>query len=524
MRAAALVAGERGARHQDAHGQEVLHLPALGGIEHLVEAVAAPELEHPQDVRQVRAAALDADVAPHRAAQAGADVRQVELTVRGGLHLAHELAREHFRERIAHDRLRHAAAEDESLEQAVRRQAVGAMHAVGGHLAAGVQAGHAGAPVDIRVHAADHVVRRGRHGDAVARGVDVEARQHARQAREALHEAPRREVPAIEEDVAAAGAGQVPDDGLAHDVARRQLCHRMQALHEALAALVDEVRALAADGLADEHAAGAGHVERGGVELEELEVGELRARAPRHGQAVAGGDLRVGGLAVHLPRPAGRQHGGAGPDDLQAVARVPRERAGHAAGAVGGAQEVHGEATIEDAHAARGTGALDQAACQLVPRGVAVGMHDARVPVPTLEGERRRAVRRAVEPHAPLEELRDLARAFRDQRTHRGGVAQAGAGVQRVGHVAVHGVLAGEDRGDAALRPAGVREVHGFLGQDDHVPVPRGLDGRPQPRDARAHHQHIREDLRQQRAAERDQESTVVEGAHGVTANPLPAG
>ena len=52
------------------------------------------------------------------------------------------------------------------------------------------------------------------------------------------------------------------------------------------------------------------------MELHELEVGDARAGAPRHRDAVARGDLGVGRLAVHLPGAAGRQQRRRGADRL----------------------------------------------------------------------------------------------------------------------------------------------------------------------------------------------------------------
>ena len=68
--------------------------------------------------------------------------------------------------------------------------------------------------------------------------------------------------------------------------------------HEAVAVLVAEVGPLAADRLADEVPARAGDVEHGRVELHELHVAQLGPGAVGGGHAVAGGDGRVGRLAV----------------------------------------------------------------------------------------------------------------------------------------------------------------------------------------------------------------------------------
>ena len=87
-------------------------------------------------------------------------------------------------------------------------------------------------------------------------------------------------------------------------------------LHEAAAVGVEEHGAIAADGLGDEE--GAGYRERCGVELIELEVGELRARTQRHGDAIAGGHGRVGGVQVELARSTAGQNDGVRVDVVRA--------------------------------------------------------------------------------------------------------------------------------------------------------------------------------------------------------------
>ena len=176
----------------------------------------------------------------------------------------------------------------------------------------------------------------------------------------------------------------------------------MKALHEAIAVAIDEVCALAAHRFTDEHAPGTGYVQRGGVKLEELKIGEFRARAPRHGNAVAGGNFRVGGFAEHLPCSAGSKHGCARPDDLQPVARMPAQRSKHAPRSVRSTQKINDKAAIEHANAARRAHAFNQTTRKLIARCITIGMHDPRVMMPTLQTKRRRTIRSAIDTHAPL--------------------------------------------------------------------------------------------------------------------------
>ena len=66
-------------------------------------------------------------------------------------------------------------------------------------------------------------------------------------------------------------------DGAGDHVARGQFEQRVVALHEALAAVVAQIRAFAAQGFGEEEARRAGKRERGGMELIELHVGEFGA-------------------------------------------------------------------------------------------------------------------------------------------------------------------------------------------------------------------------------------------------------
>jgi hypothetical protein len=161
------------------------------------------------------------------------------------------------------------------------------------------------------------------------------------------------------------------------DVARRQLGERVARRHEPLAARVDERRPLAAHRLADERERVLGRVERGGVELHELHVGEPRAGAPGDRVAVAGGHLRVRGVAVHLAAAAGGEHRGVGGDlDGAAGRRSPARRRSSAA-PLAVDHEVEHARLLEHAHARARAHALDERARHLGARLVAARVDDA---------------------------------------------------------------------------------------------------------------------------------------------------
>ena len=137
----------------------------------------------------------------------------------------------------------------------------------------------------------------------------------------------RVEVRQVEVDVGVLRPLHAADDRLGHDVARRQFGPRIVVGHEALAVLVAQVRPFAADRLADEVAARAGDVEHGRVELHELHVAQLGPGAVGGRHAVAGGDGRVGRLAVDHAAAAARRGSSAWPRS----AALPRAAAGRPA-------------------------------------------------------------------------------------------------------------------------------------------------------------------------------------------------
>ena len=91
----------------------------------------------------------------------------------------------------------------------------------------------------------------------------------------------------------------------------RDLVPGQQLVDEPVAA-VPEQRAVTPEGLGEQGPRHLGVVEGGGVELDELDVGQHGPGPQGHGDAVAGGLGRVGGHREHLAGPARGQQGVAG--------------------------------------------------------------------------------------------------------------------------------------------------------------------------------------------------------------------
>jgi len=80
--------------------------------------------------------------------------------------------------------------------------------------------------------------------------------------------------------------------------------------HEAMQLDVAQVCAFAAQSLREQKAWGILQVQRRGVELDKFHIADFGAGTICHGDAVPGGDRRVGGVAVELTHAAGGEQNG----------------------------------------------------------------------------------------------------------------------------------------------------------------------------------------------------------------------
>ncbi len=361
------------------------------------------------------------------------------------------------------------------------------MQAGAGDLAAGPQAGHAGAPG--RVHGdAAHVVVRGRaNRDRLRRGVDPRGAAEGVDRREMAREI--RDAPGIEAH-AAAGGEHAPNLAR-HHVARLQVAAR-EAGHHRGARAVDQGRALAAHRLADQRHRVAADVERGRVELHELHAAQGGAGQRGHGDARAVRAARVGGVVEQPAHAAGGQHHARGAQH-QILAAALREDAAHAAPFRGRAieQQAAGGQALQHRDRRRGGHGGDQGAHDLPAGAVAGGVHDAPARVRGLQPDAKRAVRVAVETGAVPCQRPDRGGPGLDDAAHRVRVAQAGTGGERVGDVQLGAVVRADGGGDAALRPGARRQgAERARGQDRDRPR-RQVQRRQQAGEAGADDQHV---------------------------------
>ena len=234
------------------------------------------------------------------------------------------------------------APEHDEVQQAVRTEAVGAVHRHAGRFADGHEAGHdaVGVAVLQRHHlsvvigrdAAHVVVHRGQDGNG--RPADIHPGEDAGRlgdARQALVNDFRPKVFQVQVQVVPfrAYAAAFPDlygHGAADHVPGCQVLRiRRVTLHEPLAGGIGQVTALAAHPFGDQHT---GAVDAGGVELDELHVLQGQSGAQYHGVAVTGAGMGRGtgeiGAAV-TPR---RQDYAVGAKTVQvAFLQVPGQHA-----------------------------------------------------------------------------------------------------------------------------------------------------------------------------------------------------
>ncbi len=354
------------------------------------------------------------------------------------------------------------------------------MQAGAGHLAHREQVGDAGAAEEVGDHATALVVRGGNHRDGLHRHVDAELPAGLVDVREVVEQEPLRQVGHVEEGAVVAAPLHLGVDGAGHDVARGQLLARVVADHEGLARLVAKDPALAAERLGDEEALGVGVEEAGGVELEELHVGDRGAGPVAHGHAVAGRHVGVGRVEVDLPGAAGGEHGhrgGDGPDaaggpvdDVGAERPVRSGRAGPLAG-----DDVDGDLVLLDADAGRRAGRQHLLLDLLAGGVLGVGHPAARVAA--LPGEVEPVGGLPVELDPQGLEPADPLRGLLDRHLDRVEVAQSGAGDEGVLDVEREGVVGPQHRGHPALGVLGVALLAVALGEDEHAPVTGRLQG-----------------------------------------------
>ncbi|MCB5293685.1 hypothetical protein BJQ90_03140 [Arthrobacter sp. SO3] len=274
------------------------------------------------------------------------------------------------------------------------------------------------------------------------------------------------------------------------DVARGQLGGGMVVRHKAVAGGVEQDGAFPTDGFGDQQrrrtAGNLVRSQRGGVELEELQVADGGPRPPGQGQSIGRGDGGVTGpgeepagtsggqehrVGVQLPGLPVGQVGDAGdPGGVRSRTRflVTGEQFGHER--VGLDPQPALERTVQDGG--------DERAGNTGTRRVSAGVQDTRGGMRGFKAKRRGTAGSGVEVHTEPLQARDVPCRFGAQNPHGPGVVEPRAGGEGVGDVRRDGIagrrLPRREHGrDAALGVEGVALLQGSLAQEHH------LTGRP---------------------------------------------
>jgi 3-dehydroquinate synthase len=373
-------------------------------------------------------------------------------------------------------------AEDDAFQQGVAGEAVGAVDTGAGDFAGGKEARDGGEAVEIGMDAAHGVVGGGMDGGGLFGEIEAVVEAGLEDAGEVvLHDAGG-EVGHVEKHVGGAGAGDFRDNGAADDVAGGEF------VGEALAGGVAEEGAVTAEGFREEESGGAIEVEGGGVELDEFDIADDGAGAPGHGDAIAGGDIGVGGVLVDAAEAAGGEQDGVGEDGVAfAVAGVVGDGAADLAILH---EQIGNGGEAEEADVGKGGGFPIEGAGDFTAGGIAVGMEDAVAGVGAFAAEDEDAAF-PIELGAPFEEFLDDAGAFGDEGADGVRVAETIAGGEGILLVEGDLVIVGKGGGDASLRILGGRLMEGVLGEDEHLAVFGKGNGGPQAGDASPDHQKV---------------------------------
>ena len=296
----------------------------------------------------------------------------------------------------------------------------------------------------------------------------------------------------IEIDVGMLGAFHAADDGLGHDVTGSQFGPGIDVEHEAIEVLVAQIGPFAANRLADEKATGPGHVEHRGMELHEFHVPQHHAGPIRGRHAVSGGQGRIGRFAINHSGAARSQDNLLGPDEHLAVTRLEGQHA-HAPAFMG--QQIENEGVVPEGDVGQFFGAGDDGPHHFEARGVAQGVDDPAMTVPSFARQGQMSFF-LIEVCAPANQVVDLFGRLAHHHLDNVAMAQIAPRLDGVLDMVFKPILGRHHSRDAALGVGTGTLAQRILGQDKHLKGGRNLQHGPHPGDARAEHDNVGEDVR----------------------------
>ena len=349
--------------------------------------------------------------------------------------------------------------------------------------------------VDRRLNAAAGVVRRRDDRDQILRHVDAELHALLVDVRESRHQVGAALLADVEEHAVVARPLHLGVDGPRHDIARCERATRIVLLHEFLAVLVDQDRALAAYRLGNEKTLRLRMIETRRMELDELHVLDLRPRTPRERDAVSGRRIGIARVEVDLAAPACRENRVRRPDRVNLSAFLVKHIRANAPVLTLHADalrhdEVDDDRLFANVDRLRPPHPPDHRRLALLAGDVA-RVEDAPRAVSALAREVPVAAFLLREPDAAVDEVlnalrRMLADLMDDLR-----IAEPRARDHRVARMLVEGVVRIHHAADAALREIGVAVGEPSLRRHHHLAVRGKMQRAHEPSHAGPYHEII---------------------------------
>ena len=237
--------------------------------------------------------------------------------------------------------------------------------------------------------------------------------------------------------------------------------------HEAITFVVDQVRSFPAQRLGEKRHWIETAVEGGGMELDELEIGETNADPRRHRQSVSGDAGRVGGSEIEAADPTGGEHHGRGLDDFS-VPMLIGDHQPH--DSLVGSHQIERPPSLQCFDRGPIEHGLGQSPHHLVAGAVAFGVDDPAALVPGLAGKSYITGGGDVESSAEVPQPLDGSRATVGEDVDRVTNCDAARDGHRVAGMQVGAIVAAHCRGDTPLRPPCRAER--ARGNDDRLSQP----------------------------------------------------
>ncbi len=226
-----------------------------------------------------------------------------------------------------------------------------------------------------------------------------------------------------------------PGDRPRHDISRREIGERMFAGHERDTVLVAQDRALTPQRLGEQRPRHHRMVERGRMELHELEIGDRGTGTHRHRDPVAGRQGRVRRHREHLTGSTRCEHRVSGTRFERLTVVIERD---HPDAPSTLDQKIGSEAPLPHLDRVEGPDRRHERPFDLRSGRVSTCVHDPGERVTALPSQREGrgfTVTGTVEHRSQRHEVANAIRPLRHEHPHRVGIAQSRTRSERVGEV-----------------------------------------------------------------------------------------